>query len=183
MPLDNYVTNGNDKYVGKFKRFGKTGTTSDNKDRWFSGGTPHYVGCVWFGYDIPKDLGQMQNPSARIWMEVFNQIHKNEGLDPKKAFPKAGRAVQKSYCTRTGNLASDNCSGTATGWYKVNNTPKVCSSCGGREYYDPTVPGQTTRVSWNDLLDRLLGGNETTTARSVEPDPGDGNGGDNDDDD
>lgn len=31
--------------------FAKTGTTSDNKDVYFAGGTPYFVGACWFGYD------------------------------------------------------------------------------------------------------------------------------------
>ena len=132
VPMSSYVTAGNDKFMSKHKTFGKTGTTSDNKDRWFAGGTPYYVASVWFGYDIPKDLGQMYSPSAKIWMEVFNRIH--AGLDPKadgkEDFPATTKAVQKDYCTRTGNLAGPNCK-TAKGWYLANYTPKVCTSCGG----------------------------------------------------
>ena len=30
---------------------GKTGTTSDNKDAWFAGFTPHQTALVWLGYD------------------------------------------------------------------------------------------------------------------------------------
>ena len=32
---------------------GKTGTTDDDKDRWFVGYSKHYVSAVWYGYDYP----------------------------------------------------------------------------------------------------------------------------------
>jgi penicillin-binding protein 1A len=157
IPLGNYVTNGNNKTISKFKTFGKTGTTSDNKDRWFAGGSPYYTASVWFGYDIPKDLGQLQNPAAKIWMEVFNRIHK--GLDPaKKKFPSSNKAVQKSYCQRTGLLAGENCPSTATGWYRVSNLPKVCTTCGTYIPPETTINGGNTpaeettrRVSFWDI--------------------------------
>ncbi|MDR1733392.1 MAG: penicillin-binding protein [Oscillospiraceae bacterium] len=125
VSIDSYYSNGNGKYISKFKHFAKTGTTSDNKDRWFSAGTPYYVGTVWFGYDRPKDLGKMENPSAKIWVEVMNRIHEN--LDPKKKFPSTDEAVQKSYCTVCGKIASDATTSTATGWYKTDNLPGSCS--------------------------------------------------------
>jgi len=151
VPLDDYYTGNNAKNIGKFKKFGKTGTTQDNKDRWFSGGTPYYVGSVWFGYDIPKDLGQLTNPSAKIWMEVFNRIH--GGLDAEKNFPTSSKAVQKSYCTRTGLLAGEHCPSTATGWYRTANLPGTCSTCAY------AIPEETNNNPWADLLNQLLGGN------------------------
>ncbi|NLX94378.1 MAG: hypothetical protein GXZ02_11145, partial [Clostridiales bacterium] len=42
--------------VRKFQIMAKTGTTSDDKDRWFCAGTPHYISSIWYGYDKPKNL-------------------------------------------------------------------------------------------------------------------------------
>jgi penicillin-binding protein 1A len=142
VPLGPYVTGDNGKFMSSYKPFGKTGTTQDNKDRWFAGGTPYYAASVWFGYDTPRDLGQMANPAARIWMEVFNRIHKN--LDPKKDYPKTSQAVQKPYCVRTGLLAGSGCAKTAKGWYKVNNTPKTCASCSASPVIEETAAAETT---------------------------------------
>ena len=148
VPLDTYYTGNNAKNISKFLTFGKTGTTSDNKDRWFAGGTPHYAGAVWFGYDIPKDLGQMANPAAKIWMEVFNRIH--SGLDTSKKFPTTSKAVTKSYCTRTGLLASEACSSTATGWYRTSNIPGNCTTCANSPW-----GGGGAIVDW---INQILGG-------------------------
>ena len=57
---------------------GKTGTTSSNRDRWFVGFTPYYVGAVWFGYDQPGTLrGFSPNPAAVAWRKVMEPIHKD----------------------------------------------------------------------------------------------------------
>ncbi len=64
---------------------GKTGTTSSNRDRWFVGFTPYYVGAVWFGYDQPASLrGFSPNPAAVAWRKVMQPIH--EGLPDKPFF-------------------------------------------------------------------------------------------------
>ena len=56
---------------------GKTGTTSDNKDRWFVGYTPYYVGAVWCGYETPKKISVSGNPSAKLWKSVMELIHED----------------------------------------------------------------------------------------------------------
>lgn len=63
---------------------GKTGTTTDAKDRWFVGYTPYYVGAVWTGYKKPAKISVSGNPAATIWKEIMQSIH--EGL-PEKDFP------------------------------------------------------------------------------------------------
>lgn len=62
--------------IGKFQTFAKTGTTSDNCDKWYCGGTPHYVASVWYGYDYRADLRTgSSNPSKTIFKYVFDGIH------------------------------------------------------------------------------------------------------------
>ncbi len=69
-------------YISGFQTFAKTGTTSDNCDKWYCGGTPHYVTAVWYGYDYRADLKTgSSNPAKTVFREVFSTIH--EGLDEK----------------------------------------------------------------------------------------------------
>lgn len=112
---------------------GKTGTTTDDKDRWFVGGTPDFVAAVWYGYDTPKEVhySLSSNPSGTIWKTVFSQIYdkldKND-TDYKTEFPDSDTIVQKAYCTSCGKLASF--SSGSYGWYDVNNLPGYCSGHG-----------------------------------------------------
>ncbi len=63
---------------------GKTGSSTDYKDRWFVGCTPYYVAAVWTGYDQPERIRVDGNPAAKLWRYVMDPIHK--GLD-WKSFP------------------------------------------------------------------------------------------------
>ena len=54
---------------------GKTGTTSDEYDRWFCGFTPYYVCTVWTGYDMPSYMYYSGNPAAQIWKRIMQPIH------------------------------------------------------------------------------------------------------------
>lgn len=56
---------------------GKTGTTSDSKDRYFCGFTPYYVAAVWTGYDTPEVMYFYSNPAGQIWKSVMQPLHAN----------------------------------------------------------------------------------------------------------
>lgn len=113
------------------ENWAKSGTTSDNKDKWFCGGTGYYVGCAWTGFEkVQKAINTSyygQNPAGKVYKEVMTRIH--DGLE-YKGFEMGDEVVRRTYCTGTGLLASASCTG-ATGWYKVDFLPGVCSGCGG----------------------------------------------------
>jgi membrane carboxypeptidase/penicillin-binding protein PbpC len=89
---------------------GKTGTTGDNKDRWFCGYTTHYTAAVWCGYDIPEVIhltGSVRtNPAARLFQKVMGPIHK--GL-PKGALYDSSKMVSIEVCLDSGLKATDAC--------------------------------------------------------------------------
>ena len=71
-----------DKNDRRLQTFAKTGTTSDNCDKWYCGGTPYYVASVWYGYDYRADLHTgSTNPAKTIFKYVFDIIH--EDLDSR----------------------------------------------------------------------------------------------------
>ena len=72
---------GTEAYLGIMPVAGKTGTTSDYKDRWFVGCTPYYVAAVWTGYDQPEYIRVSGNPAAQIFRKVMRPLH--EGLEYK----------------------------------------------------------------------------------------------------
>jgi len=114
---------------GNYPIFAKTGTTTDNKDRWFAGGTPYYVAASWYGFDQPKDLGALSsNPAQKVWKACMIAIHKNLKV---KDFPQSEKVVYRRYCTYTGKIATYNCSSTALGWFKADDH-STCSVHGGK---------------------------------------------------
>lgn len=115
--------------VKGFTTFGKTGTTTDNFDRWCVAGTPYYIAAVWFGYDYNKQIMASGNPAGRIFKTIMDKVH--EGLAVKSFDQFSDKVVQRTYCTRTGLLASSSCPSTAVGWYKMSNLPAMCAGCKG----------------------------------------------------
>ena len=89
---------------------GKTGTTSDNRDKWFVGYTPYYVAATWYGYDNKIKPIELQsdeyNQAMKIWAAVMAKVHKN--LE-KKDFPVPPGIVKKKICIYSGKVASELC--------------------------------------------------------------------------
>lgn len=115
--------------VKGFTTYMKTGTTSDNYDKWCCAGTPYYVAAVWFGYDYNKEIKASGNPAGLIYKTVMDRVHK--GLAVKSFEQYTDQVVQKAYCTSSGLLAGSGCASKAMGWYKLSNLPGVCASCNG----------------------------------------------------
>lgn len=115
--------------VKGFTTFGKTGTTTNNFDRWCVAGTPYYIAAVWFGYDYNKQIMATGSPAGRIFKTVMDRVH--EGLAVKTFDQFSDKVVQRTYCTKTGLLASSSCPSTAVGWYKMSNLPAMCAGCKG----------------------------------------------------
>ena len=89
---------------------GKTGTTSNNKDRYFCGYTGYYTGAVWSGYDQPEKIvttSGIKNPSTVLWKKVMEPVHK--GLENRELFS-YDNMVEVTVCLDSGKLATPACS-------------------------------------------------------------------------
>ncbi|MBQ8209471.1 MAG: transglycosylase domain-containing protein [Clostridia bacterium] len=143
--------------VTGFDMFAKTGTTSDEKDRWFIGGTPYYVCSVWMGYsEYAEELDFSKNYCGQLYQTVMNKIHSNL---PTKSFEYSDEIVKRSYCTETGHIASAKCASTATGWYKKTNIPSTCTACAKTPEADPNaVPVDGTTAAATTTVAPAAGG-------------------------
>ena len=89
--------------------YGKTGTTSDARDRWFCGYTNYYTAAVWCGYKQPEEIkvtgGTGSNPACTMWTKVMKKLH--EG----KAWKELSVSGMKEYtvCIDSGGIATDAC--------------------------------------------------------------------------
>ena len=100
---------------------GKTGTTSDYNDVWFSGYTPYYTATTWAGFDNNVKLtGDEKNLAKKLWRAVMSQIH--EDL-PSESFSVPSGIVTATVCSRSGKLPiAGLCDGTLRTEYFAENT-------------------------------------------------------------
>lgn len=114
--------------ISGFQTAGKTGTTSDNNDRWFIGYTPYYAAAVWYGYDIPKEIVVSGNPCIPVFRNVMNTLHSKMDLSHQEV-TRPDDVVSLSYCPLTGKRHTEECPTEPESFYFVKgNTPGACTS-------------------------------------------------------
>ncbi|QNL43378.1 PBP1A family penicillin-binding protein [Oscillibacter hominis] len=98
---------------------GKTGTTSDNYDRYFVGYTPYYSAAVWCGYKENEKIISSVNPSAALWRKVMSKVH--EGLSNKDFSKPSSGLVTVQVCRDSGLLATDACAHDIRGESRIQS--------------------------------------------------------------
>lgn len=112
----NSGTGGSAKFRG-MTIAGKTGTTSENYDRYFVGYTPYYVAAVWTGYDSPEKISYSGNPAITMWKKVMQKVH--EDL-PNKQFSTPSTGLETvEVCLDSGLRPTDACRADVRGSARV----------------------------------------------------------------
>ncbi|CAM2781076.1 transglycosylase domain-containing protein [Hathewaya histolytica] len=85
---------------------GKTGTSSNGKDLWFSGLTPYYSATVWVGNDDNSDIqgGIYSSTVGKLWSRIMQEAHKNL---QDKDIPRPSNIVESKVSMDSGTLPSE----------------------------------------------------------------------------
>ena len=133
------VTSGTGASVnfGNMAIAGKTGTTSDYNDVWFSGYTPYYTASVWTGYDNNAKLqtgNGERNLAKKLWRAVMSKVH--EDL-PSQSFQVPSGIVTATVCSQSGKLP----------------IPGLCDGTLKTEYFaEGTVPTESCDVHYQGMV-------------------------------
>ena len=176
---------------------GKTGTTSDDNDRYFAGYTPYYTACVWCGFDIQEEIrltGSRTNPAIVMWRRVMTQLH--EGLENVSFFDES-RMSYVTICSRSGLLATSACTNDINGSCAVSqwmfNEDIPTTYCTGHtsitwcygghgiaNQYCSQMPGNqvgTAGIWAGSTANHCTVHNAQTVAEAQQPEGGEGEGG------
>ena len=143
MMLKGVVDNGTASFINlsdKVATAGKTGTTSNNEDKWFIGYTPFYTCGVWTGYDTPTPMYYEKNPSCIIFDKIMEYAHKN--LDRYVDFTPPFGVYMSEYCMDSGNLPTKSCENDmrgnriGIGYFKYEDLPTEGCSLHKSVYID-----------------------------------------------
>ena len=150
---------GNEANLGKtlgITTAGKTGTTSDSKDRWFCGFTGYYTAAVWVGYDSPEVIRLVNsgNPASQLWKKVMQPLHK--GLSNKALYNSSAMKIV-SVCLDSGGYATDACSADVRELGRVASAPVYPkdapgSSCHKHVMVDYCVSGHGVATEYCKLF-------------------------------
>ncbi|MEG0770364.1 MAG: transglycosylase domain-containing protein, partial [Clostridia bacterium] len=125
---------------------GKTGTTSDNLDRWYMGYTPEYVGAIWFGYDLNENQILTANPCTPVFKRIMDNVNRAKKINGSQFEIPPSVQLIDNYCYYSGMAVSEACAkdprGIRTGseklYYDTSKLPlKPCDKhylvnvCGG----------------------------------------------------
>lgn len=89
---------------------GKTGTTADNKDKWYCGFTGYYTAAVWCGYETPEPIRLTSggsNPAAQLFKKVMGPLHVGKS---NVALYSTSGMMYTSVCLDSGKKATEACS-------------------------------------------------------------------------
>ncbi|MGY8870192.1 MAG: penicillin-binding protein 1A [Pseudomonadales bacterium] len=102
---------------------GKTGTTNEQKDAWFTGFNSKLVTTSWVGYDQPAPLGRSEfggTAALPIWVDFMREALADT---PEAPVPRPNGIVQVRIHSSTGLRASSKQSNTLYEYFKAEQTP------------------------------------------------------------
>ncbi len=178
--LENVVDNGTARAITLKKQVdcaGKTGTTSNDYDRWYIGYTPYYIGGVWYGYEYPKSLASLKsNPCVTIWDNVMTILHEKyltddeNGVSELQTFTMPDTVIKATYCMDSGKLMTDACradlrgSRAETGYFAKGTQPKEFCDCHVLVDYDTSTKAVASKLCPSESVKKV--GLITTPERS-----------------
>jgi len=116
--------------LGRADLAGKTGTTNDQRDAWFSGFNAALVTTVWVGLDSNESLGRFEQggrTALPIWVD-YMQV----ALDgvPERADPVPVGIVEASIDPQSGLRVRPGTPGAMREWFPAGNLPPVSEADG-----------------------------------------------------
>jgi len=112
------------RQLGRKDIAGKTGTTNDQRDAWFSGFNPEVVTIAWVGFDKTRSLGNRETggkAALPMWIDYMREALKDKVERPLK---RPSELVTVKIDPESGLLANSNHSGAIFETFRPQYVPK-----------------------------------------------------------
>lgn len=120
----NYGTGKKALQLGRKDLAGKTGTTNDQLDAWFSGFNAKVMATAWVGFDTPRSLGRLEfggTAALPMWMKFMETALKEV---PEQALIMPKNIVTVKIDSSTGLLADNNSKKTQFEYFVKGTEPQ-----------------------------------------------------------
>ncbi len=120
-----YGTGYQARSLGRSDIAGKTGTTSDYVDTWFSGFNSDLVATVWIGFDQPTSVLEYGAKTALpMWIDFMRAALHGK---PERTMPQPPDIITASIDPMTGYLLPEGTPGSILEYFRKDNLPKTPS--------------------------------------------------------
>lgn len=110
------------KSLGRSDIAGKTGTTNEQKDAWFSGFNQDVVAATWVGFDQPRTIGEYGSKAALpIWVDFMDEFLAGK---PESSMPQPPGLVTVRIDPETGKRARPGQTDALFEVFRVENVPQ-----------------------------------------------------------
>ena len=118
-----YGTGSQARILNRNDLAGKTGTTSDYVDTWFTGFNSNLVTSVWIGFDQPRSVQEYGAKAALpMWIDFMRVALKGQ---PEKTMPQPPDIVTASIDPVTGDLLPDGTPGSILEYFRKDDLAKI----------------------------------------------------------
>lgn len=109
--------------LGRNDLAGKTGSTNDNMDAWFTGYNQHVAASVWIGFDSARTIKEYGAKAALpIWIDFMRPYLKDK---PQLSLPQPENVVAARIDPKTGLLARQEQENAIFEYFKDNAVPSA----------------------------------------------------------
>lgn len=109
----------------RFDLAGKTGTTNEQRDAWFSGFNPNVVTTAWVGFDEPRPMGRRETggrAALPMWIRYMKKALENSPEEPAEQPP---GLITVRIDPETGELATTETSNAIFETFREEHVPEA----------------------------------------------------------
>lgn len=137
---------------GNIPTAGKTGTTEECKDLWFTGLTPYLSASVWLGYDNNYSMyDNDSNTAAYVWAQIMKIAHNGYPDNDKTDIQKPSELVECTICTDSGKLPTSGCPTKVEYFVPGTEPTSYCGSGGYSSYGQNSNSGNENTTQNQDV--------------------------------
>lgn len=164
-----YGTGSQARVLNRTDLAGKTGTTSDYVDTWFTGFNSNLVATVWIGFDQPSSVQEYGAKAALpMWIDFMRVALKNQ---PEKTMLQPPDIVTASIDPVSGNLLPNGTPGSILEYFRKDNLTRISSQEDSTPFNAMDNPNEVPTASTKAQIQKEITASENQENNSALSEP------------